>query len=85
MITEIVTDTPNWDKEITLKLTLKELQIIFDAVGDLSPKVMREKHDEHSPFYNVIPESDIALIKLIDNTYNDLEIIINKYNGVLDD
>lgn len=85
MIKEIVTSVPNWDKEITLKLTLKELQIIFDAVGDLSPKVMREKHDEHSPFYVAIPKNDIALIKLIDETYNDLEVIIDKYDGVLDD
>ena len=85
MIKEIVTDTPNWDKEITLKLTLKELQIIFDAVGELSPKVMYEKHDENSPFYDAIPKNDITLIKLIDDVYNDLEIIVDKYNGVLDD
>ena len=85
MIKEIVTDTPNWDKEITLKLTLKELQIIFDAVGELSPKVMYEKHDENSPFYNVISKNDIALIKLIDDAYNDLKIIVDKYDGVLDD
>lgn len=84
MITEIVTDVPNWNKEITLKLTLKELQIIFDAVGDLSSKVMYEKHDKHSSFYDVIFKNDISLIKLIDDVYNDLEIIVNKYNGVLD-
>ena len=84
MIKEIVTDTPNWDKEITLKLTLKELQIIFDAVGDLSLNVMYEKHDERSPFYDVIPKNDVALIKLIDDIYNDLETIVDKYNGVLD-
>ena len=84
MITEIVTDMPNWDKEIILKLTLKELQIIFDAVGNLSPKTIYEKHDEHSSFYDIIPKNDIALIKLIDEAYDDLEVIINKHNGVLD-
>lgn len=85
MITEInKTDMPNWNKEITLKLNLKDLQIIFDAVGDLAPKVIYEKHNENSPFYSVIPKTDMALIKLIDDIYNDLEIIIDKYNGVLD-
>lgn len=78
-------DAPNWDKTITLELTLKDLQIIFDAVGDLPPRVIYEKHNENSPFYSVIPKTDMALIKLIDDIYNDLEIIIDKYNGVLDD
>lgn len=88
MITEIKTktDVPNWDKEIILKLTLKELQIIFDAIGDLSPNVIYEKHYDDSPFYNVIPkDNNFALIKIIDEIYKELKTIIDKYNGVLDD
>ena len=88
MITEIKTKTnvPNWNKEIILKLTLKELQIIFDAIGDLSPNVIYEKHHDNSPFYNVIPkDNNFALIKIIDEIYEELKTIIDKYNGVLDD
>lgn len=76
-------DTPNWDETITLELTLKDLQIIFDAVGDLPPQVIKDKHI-NSPLHDVIFVDTISASKLIDEIYNSLEVIIDKHNGVLD-
>ena len=86
MVTEIKNNTiTDWNKKITLQLTLKDLQFIFDAIGDLTICTLKEKHKENSPFYSIISVNDIALIRLIDNLYDELRIIIDKYNGVLDD
>ena len=77
-------DTPNWDKIITLELTLKDLQIIFDAVGDLPPQVIKDKH-MNSPLHDIMSIDTISMSNLIDEIYGSLEVIIDKYNGVLDD
>lgn len=77
------TDIPNWDEIITLQLTLKDLQILFDAIGGIPPRVLKEKH-EQSSLHDVIFESEISASKLIDKIYSELEDIIDKHNGVLD-
>lgn len=77
------TDIPNWDEIITLQLTLKDLQIIFDAVGNISPNVLEEKH-EHSSLHDIIFENEMSSSKLIDKVYDELESILVKHNGVLD-
>lgn len=73
----------DWNKKITLQLTLKDLQFIFDAVGNLNINMLKEKHGKDSPFYSII--NDTTLIKSIDELYDDLQIIVDKHNGVLDD
>lgn len=86
MIEEIKnkTITPNWYKEIKLKLNLRDLQIIYDAIGELSPNILKDKHKD-SNFLDVEVSMDdgIAAV-LIDEIYSALEIILDKYNGVLD-
>lgn len=85
MIKEIKRNSniPNWNEVITLELTLRDLQIIFDAVGDMPPNVLEEKH-KHSSLHDIIFEDKMSSSKLIDKVYDELESILVKHNGVLD-
>ena len=84
MIREVKeTDIPNWDEIITLQLTLRDLQIIFDAVGDIPPNTLEEKH-RYSSLHDIIFEDKMSSSNLISKIYNELENIIDKHNGVLD-
>lgn len=87
--------TPNWNKEIKLKLNLRDLQIIYDAIGELPPNILKNKHKD-SDFLDTpvsvdnittkvtTPIDDTTAAVLIDEIYSALEIILDKYNGIID-
>ena len=95
MIEEIKTKSifPNWNKEIKLKLNLRDLQIIYDAIGELPPNILKNKHKD-SDFLDttvsvdntkvIAPIDDTIAAVLIDEIYSALEIILDKYNGIID-
>ena len=97
MIEEIKnkTITPNWNREIKLKLNLRDLQIIYDAIGELPPSILKNKHKD-SDFLDIAvgidnittkvttPIDDTIAAILINEIYSALEIILDKYNGIID-
>ena len=86
---------PNWNKEIKLKLNLRDLQIIYDAIGELPPDILKNKHKDSNFLDTAVGvdnittkvttpiDNTIAAI-LIDEIYSALEIILDKYNGITD-
>ena len=76
--------TPNWNETIKLELTLRDLQIIYDAIGDILPSVIEEKHERYGS--SLLRESVITydVSSLIDDIYNELEKILIAYNGITD-
>ena len=97
MIEEIKnkTITPNWYREIKLKLNLRDLQIIYDAIGELSPNILKDKHKDSDFLDTTVsvdnittkvttPIDDTVAAVLIDEIYSALEIILDKYNGIID-
>ena len=86
MIEEIKnkTITPNWNKEIKLKLSLRDLQIIYDAIGELSPNILKDKHKDLNFLDVEVSMDDGIAAVLIDEIYSALEIVLDKYNGIID-
>lgn len=86
MIKEIErnSNTPNWNEVITLELTLRDLQIIFDAVGAMPPRALEEKHELYnSSLFNAgMLTYDVS--SLIDDVYDELRKILTAYNGIID-
>ena len=86
MIKEIESKSkiPNWNETIKLELTLRDLQIIYDAIGDIQPRVIEEKHERYGS--SLLRESVITydVSSLIDDIYNELEKILTAYNGIID-
>ena len=75
--------TPNWNEKITLELTLRDLQIIYDAVGSIPPIILKDKHEKRnsSLFHDNVTYNASTLI---DNIYSELENILTEYNGIID-
>lgn len=76
--------TPNWNEAIKLELTLRDLQIIYDAIGSMPPKVVEEKHKKRNS--SLLCESVVTydVASLIHDIYNELEEILTVYNGIID-
>lgn len=66
----------NWNREICLSLTLKELQVIYDSVGCSNQSDRRELWDENNT------ECICYDTNFTDGVYEDLEEIIVDNGGV---
>lgn len=82
MIKEI--ESKSWNETIKLELTLRDLQIIYDAIGSMPPRVIEEKHEKYG--FSLLREGVITYdaSSLIDDIYNELEKILIAYNGIID-
>lgn len=75
---------PDWNEKITLELTLRDLQIIYDAVGSIPPMILKDKHEKcNSLFYDNLLKYNSAST-LIYDVYSELENILTEYNGIID-
>ena len=83
MIKEIESKSknPNWNEKITLELTLRDLQIIYDAVGSTPPIILKDKHEKRN---SSLFHDNLFTATLIDDIYSELENILTKYNGIID-
>lgn len=78
------TKLPKWDEEIKLCLTLRDLQIIYNCVGDVPFSVLKDEH-RTSIFRDQLTEENGAdKIRLLDDIYENLREIIERHGGVLD-
>ena len=76
-------ENPQWKKVIRIDLTLEELQIIYDCVGniafeDINYKNNNEYNDYHQEW------NKIFIPAMLDNVYDGLEQILNDNNGIVD-
>ena len=90
MIKEIKSKSkiPNWNETIKLELTLRDLQIIYDAIGNIQPRIVEEKHERYGSSLFLFRERESVITydasSLIDDIYNELEKILIAYNGIID-
>ena len=69
-----------WNKKIQLKLSLKELQIIYDCVGAMTPNELREKAIDKAYCWNDLNDIEVVL----HNVYESLDNIISNHGGIVD-
>lgn len=77
MIRELNRNTEtNWGEKIQLEMTLQDLQVIYDCIGSVPSKYLEEKHKytTFKPLYG----------NIINNLYEDLDIILMEHNGITD-
>lgn len=70
--------TVHWDEKIKLEMSLSDLQIIYDCIGAIPIRYLKEKHKNTNfeiKYYNS---------QIINDLYEELENIISKYNGITD-
>lgn len=79
MIKDITNGKNNfWDKEINLSLSLRDLQIIYDAVAELPFNRLRMMHETTSF------KEELKDVRLLDNIFGELEDILIDYHGIVD-
>ena len=79
MIKELNTNkSTNWEEQIELKLSLADLQIIYDCVGAVPLRYLRNKHQ------NTNFDAGRYTANIVTNIYHELEDIIFAHNGVTD-
>ena len=66
----------NWYEKIQLEMNLQDLQILYDCLGAVSNKYLKEKH-KHTSFNYI---DDIAI-----DLYEGLDKILLEHNGITDD
>lgn len=76
-------EKPQWKKVIRIDLTLEELQIIYDCVGDIA---FEDIHYKHNNEYNDYHQewNKIFVPFMLNSVYEDLEQILNDNNGIVD-
>lgn len=71
----LASNKTNWDKEIEISVSVRELQIIRDCVAGTSYKIL---HDGHKfDFDNEPPYNDDNVM----NLYNETETILKEQGG----
>lgn len=78
MIKEVINNTFDWDKEIEIKLSLKDLQFIYDSIGGIPLKYYLKKH-ENTKFKTYCNNFEI------NDMYETLQKLIDKYECISDD
>ena len=72
------TNETKWDKNIKLELTLRELQIIRDAIGATNHKIRREIWDEIFTSEDCPYNSEQGT-----SLFNDINYILKNQGGVV--
>lgn len=79
MIKELNTNkSTNWEEQIELKLSLADLQIIYDCVGAVPIRYLSNKHQ------NTNFDVGRYTANIVTNIYHELEDIIFTHNGITD-
>ena len=68
---------PNWDEEIKISLSLRDLQLIYDCVGAVPFKYINYRHETTKFRRNYDARCFTTL-------YDELEDILTFHNGVID-
>lgn len=76
-------EKPQWKKVIRVDLTLEELQIIHDCVGNTAFDDIYHKHDNEYNDYHQ-EWNKIFVPFMLHQVYDDLEQILNDNNGIVD-
>lgn len=69
---------PNWDENIEISLSLRDLQLIYDCIGAVPLSYLNYKH-EVSKFRGKYDATYFT------NLYNELDDILNYHDGITDD
>ena len=79
MIKELgLNNAVDWNENISLQLSMSDLQIIYDCVGAVPLKYLNAKH-KNNTFFNKINAHTLTKI------YDELDDIVSKHNGFTDD
>ena len=79
MIRELgLNNAVDWNENISIQLSMSDLQIIYDCVGAVPLKYLNAKH-KNNTFFNKINANMFSEI------YNNLDDIISRHNGFTDD
>ena len=70
-------EKPQWYKTIRVDLTLTELQMIYDCVGNTPFYDIHYKHDDEK-------WNNMLLPIMLDKLYDDLGKILDDNNGIID-
>lgn len=70
-------ENPQWYKTIRVDLTLTELQMIYDCVGNTPFCDIHYKHDDEK-------WNNMLLPIMLDKLYDDLGKILDDNNGIID-
>ena len=79
MIKELgITNETNWNEKVQIELSVTDLQIIYDCVGAVPLKYLDLKH-KNNAFSNKYNAS------MVNGIYNELNDILFRHNGLIDD
>lgn len=71
-------ETPNWEENIQLEMSLADLQIIYDCIGAVPLSYLKAKHK------NTNFEVKCYSANVFNEIYNELDEVVVRHNGITD-
>lgn len=77
---DITKDNNEWNKKMQIELSLRELQIIYDCVGEMSGSELKNIHIHDTEPYLGLDEYHLSY--LLSDIYEYLNSMIINYGGI---